>query len=162
MRISILAAIALVGVCAEQHTDKTARADEVVEQSPKSELTHPDADIASFMHAKLIHSQRVMHGVVMQDFVELERGAEALRATSLLSPGPHSADALDDEVYEHFRLEFLRLSTKLGEMARDENLEGAAFTYTSLTANCMSCHQYLREQTPAEVTRSDDDGERQQ
>jgi hypothetical protein len=112
------------------------------------------------MHAKVVQSQRVLHGLVTQDFAQIEEGAEGLRATSLLSPGPHSPDALDDELYEHFRLEFLRLSTKLGEMARDENLEGAAFTYNNLTANCMACHQFLKERARADVTQGDDETSR--
>lgn len=155
----VLAGVALWSVYAWQQRERSVHADEVV-QMPDAEIAHPDADIASFMHAKVLHSQRVLHGLVTQDFAQIERGAEALRASSLLSPGPHSADALDDELYEHFRLEFLRLSTKLGEMARDENLEGAAFTYNNLTANCMACHQFLKERTHAEVTQDTDETSR--
>lgn len=154
--ICVLGGAAICGLCAWQIGNFTARADEVVEASADDEVTQPDSDITSFMHAKMLHSQRVLHGLVTQDFEQIEQGAESLRATSLLSPGPHSHDALDSELYEHFRLEFLRLSTKLGEMARDRNLEGAAFTYNCLTANCMACHQYLKEQEPQAAQDFDD------
>lgn len=133
------------------------QADEIVEPSAETEATNPDADITSFMHDKLVYSQSVLHGLVIQDFTQVERGAERLRATSLVSPGPYSRDALDDELYEHFRLEFLRLSTDLGKMARDENLAGAAFTYNNLTANCMACHQYLQDRTAQRVTGLEQD-----
>lgn len=157
----VLVAAACCGLCAWRIGNFTARADEVVEASGDDEVTQSDSDITSFMHAKMLHSQRVLHGVITQDFEQIERGADGLRATSLLSPGPHSHDALDSELYEHFRLEFLRLSTKLGEMARDRNLEGAAFTYNCLTANCMACHQYLKEQDPQVTRRDDDDSAKQ-
>jgi len=157
---SVVAAVALCSFFTWQRHDSDAHADEIVQPMPDAEVARPDADIAAFMHAKMVHSQTVLHGLVTQDFAEVESGAEKLRASSLLSPGPHSTDALDDELYEHFRLEFLRLSTKLGEMARDENLEGAAFTYNNLTANCMACHQYLQDHATEEVTQGDVEVER--
>jgi hypothetical protein len=105
--------------------------------------------IKPYMHAKLVHAESVLQGLVLQDFDRIARGAEGLRTTSLSSPAPHSADKLNDEVYEHFRLEFLRLSTRLGEMADAKNLDGAAFSWNSLTANCMACHEYLRKESGA-------------
>jgi hypothetical protein len=34
-------------------------------------------------------------------------------------------------------------------MADAKNLDGAAFTWNSLTANCMACHEYLRKEAGA-------------
>ncbi len=130
-----------------------SRADETVDMGAGAEATLPEADVATAMHAKLEHSQTVLHGLVTQDFAMIAQGAADLRATSLTSQRVQFGDALDDEVYEHFRLEFLRLSTKLGEMARSENLEGSAHTYNLLTGNCMACHQYLQDKSPARLTR---------
>ena len=155
----VLGAVAVGGICLWLFAEGDVHADEVVQPMPEGDVAHPDADMASTMHSKLVHSQDVLQGLVTQDFEQLERGAENLRATSLMSPGLSHNDALDNELYEHFRLEFLRLSTKLGELARDENLEGAAFTYNNLTANCLACHQYLLEQTPPIVTQGTDQAE---
>lgn len=150
--IWLAGAAVLCGLCFRNFNPPPARADEAVQPMADPEVSTPTGDITASMHDKLVYSQSVLHGLVTQDFTQIERGSERLRATSLLSPGPYSRDALDDELYEHFRLEFLRLSTDLGQMARDENLAGAAFTYNNLTANCMACHQYLRGQTPPRVT----------
>ncbi|REJ72885.1 MAG: hypothetical protein DWQ34_20040 [Planctomycetota bacterium] len=128
------------------------QADDQVRPIPTEETQDAEQSIRPYMHAKLVHSQGVLHGLVLEDFSRIALAADSLRVTSRLSPEFVSDDVLDDEVYKHFQLEFLRLSTRLGELARDENLEGAAFTYNSLTANCMACHQYLREKDAAETT----------
>lgn len=102
-------------------------------------------ELRPYMHAKLYHTQQVMGGLVTHDFAEIRKGAGALKQTSLDAPQPKGNDKTDDELYEHFKLEFLRLTTQLGQMADDENLEGAAFVYQSLTANCMACHEFLSQ-----------------
>ncbi|MCA9081121.1 MAG: hypothetical protein KDA58_11225 [Planctomycetaceae bacterium] len=106
-------------------------------QPPASE------SIDDFMHQKLVHSQKVLQGLVTNDFAAIRKGAGALKQTSLDAPKPKGDDPLDLELYEHFKLEFLRLTTQLGEMADEQNIEGAAFVYQNLTANCMACHQFL-------------------
>lgn len=91
-----------------------------------------------YMQAKLVHTQAVVHGLVLNDLAEVARAADDLRATNQLSPDDAGADLLDDKVYRHFQLEFVRLSTRLGELARNENREGAALADSKLTANCMA------------------------
>lgn len=139
---SFATGVFLLGLLRPQHA---THADEQVRQIPTDATHISEESIRPYMHAKLVHSQGVLHGLVLRDFEQMRQAADGLRVTSQLSPEFVSDDVLDDEVYKHFQLEFLRLSTKLGEMARSENLEGAAFTYNNLTANCMACHQYLRE-----------------
>ncbi|MCA8990790.1 MAG: hypothetical protein KDA88_02370 [Planctomycetaceae bacterium] len=117
-----------------------------VKPIPIEEDEKPNPDLQTFMHAKLYHSQRVMKGLVTHDFEEIRKGAGALKQTSLDAPKPENGDKVDDELYNHFKLEFLRLTTRLGEMADEENIEGAAFVYQGLTANCMACHDYLHAQ----------------
>lgn len=108
-------------------------------EPPRTETIRP------YMHAKLYHSQMVLQGLVTKDYGSIEQGAEALRRTSLEAPWPDDDDSINRELYDHFKLEFLRLSTRLAEQARQENLDGAAFTYQNMTANCMACHHYLSE-----------------
>lgn len=145
------AGIVLFGVLRPQ---PSALADEQVRRIPTEASQVSEESIRPYMHAKLVHAQGVLHGLVLKDFSQMTVAADGLRVTSQLSPEFVSEDVLDDEVYKHFQLEFLRLSTKLGDMARDENLEGAAFTYNNLTANCMACHQYLREKDVLQTTES--------
>jgi len=101
-----------------------------------------------YMHAKLEHSQQVFAGLVTKDFKKIERGAEALMLTSLGTPKVKPDRKRNDEVFEHLKLEFLRLSGQLKQMASDKNLEGAAYVSEKLNATCIACHQYLRDELP--------------
>lgn len=101
-----------------------------------------------FMHAKLGHSQRVFEGLVTKDFEKIELGAEALMLTSLSTPRVEPDRKRNDEVFDHLKLEFVRLSGQLQQMAADKNLEGAAYVTEKLNATCIACHQYLRDELP--------------
>jgi hypothetical protein len=107
------------------------------------------------MHAKVVHAHRVFEGLVTADFQKIQKGAEALKLTSLSTPAVEPGESRDDEVYEHFKIEFLRLTSRLEEMAEDENLDGAAYVHDQLNATCIACHQYLRNQpqVPEKVSR---------
>jgi len=131
----------------------SGRADDEVRPIPAESDKAATPTIKPFMHAKLVHAESVFQGLVLGDFDRIARSAEGLRTSSLASPGLHSTDKLNDEVYEHFRLEFLRLSTRLKDAADAKNLDGAAFTYNSLTANCMACHEYLRKGSESGVVQ---------
>lgn len=105
-------------------------------------------DMQPYMHAKLRHAQLVFAGLVMKDFEKVELGAEALMLTSLSTPKLQPDRERNDEVFDHLKLEFIRLSGQLKQMAADENLEGAAFVSEKLNATCIACHQYLRDELP--------------
>lgn len=105
-------------------------------------------NIRPFMHAKLGHSQKVFEGLVTKDFDKIELGAEALMLTSLSTPKLEPDRKRNDEVFDHLKLEFVRLSGQLQQMARDKNLEGAAYVTEKLNATCIACHQYLRDELP--------------
>lgn len=95
------------------------------------------------MLAKTSHAQGILHGLVTRDFEEIQRAAAKLKQVSLDAPKDIEGDEVDNELYHHFRLEFLRIATQLEKMAEAKNVEGAAFAYQSLTANCLACHSYL-------------------
>lgn len=101
-----------------------------------------------YMHAKVGHSQRVFEGLVTKDFEKIALGAEALMLTSLSTPKLRPDRKRNDEVFDHLKLEFVRLSGQLQQMAADENLEGSAYVTEKLNATCIACHQYLRDELP--------------
>lgn len=101
-----------------------------------------------YMHAKVGHSQRVFEGLVTKDFEKIALGAEALMLTSLSTPKVRPDKKRNDEVYDHLKLEFVRLSGQLQQMAADKNLEGSAYVTEKLNATCIACHQYLRDELP--------------
>lgn len=99
------------------------------------------------MQAKLAHSQNILGGLVTQDFKAIEKAAAALSKISL-TPPPNlekAGDKSDEQVYEHFRMEFARLAGQLEGHARREELEATAYVQQNLTATCIACHDYIRD-----------------
>lgn len=104
-------------------------------------------DTVVLMQAKLVHSQKVLEGLVTQDFNAIEKAASALSRISL-SPPPNlekAGDKSDEQVYEHFRMEFARLAGQLEGHARRKELEATAYVQQNLTATCIACHDYIRD-----------------
>ena len=99
--------------------------------------------IRDSMHAKMQLMQKVLEGLVIRDYVQIRDAGASLKKVSLAAPAQVDGGPIDNELYDHFKLEFLRLATQLQGMGEKENLGGAAFVYQNLTANCMACHSYL-------------------
>ncbi|MCA9086063.1 MAG: hypothetical protein KDA81_18525 [Planctomycetaceae bacterium] len=99
------------------------------------------------MQAKLIHTEHVLEGLVTHDFAQIEKAAAALSQISL-SPPPDlstAGDKSEEQVYEHFRMEFARLAGQLERQARRQELEACAYLQQNLTATCIACHEYIRD-----------------
>ncbi len=102
-------------------------------------VTHDDK-LAGLMLAKLASSQRIVSGLVTDDFAEIRKGAEELnRICEATEWAAHS-----DQIYAHHRTELRRQSLKLVKMADEQNLDGAAFTYMHSLTTCISCHEHCR------------------
>ncbi|APZ94956.1 hypothetical protein [Fuerstiella marisgermanici] len=104
-------------------------------------------DTQIMMQAKLQHSQNILAGLVTQDFKSIEKAAAALSKISLTPPPDleKAGDKSDEQVYEHFRMEFARLAGQLERMARRKELEATAYVQQNLTATCIACHDYIRD-----------------
>lgn len=100
-----------------------------------------DEKLAALMLAKLASSQKIVSGLVSEDFAEIRRGAEELdRICAATEWKGHS-----DQIYAHHRTELKRQSQKLIKLADDRNLDGVAYTYMHSLTTCISCHQYCRD-----------------
>lgn len=102
--------------------------------------------VETLMEEKLDHAQEILSGLVTHDFDQIARSAEALKLISLSHPKGWEKKADDNEVYEHFRMEFMRQAARLEEEARNKHLAGAAYFQQSLTATCIACHDYIRDE----------------
>jgi hypothetical protein len=100
-----------------------------------------DENLPALMLAKLASTQKVVAGLVSEDFSEVRRGAEEMiRICDATDWAGHS-----DQIYAHHRTELKRQSQKLIKLADDRNLDGAAYTYMHSLTTCISCHQYCRD-----------------
>lgn len=113
----------------------------------QSESAVVDENTQSVMAAKLAHSQLILEGLVTQDFESVEKAAAALSEISL-DPAPEfskAGDKSDEQVYEHFRMEFARQVVQLQRHARRKELEATAYVQQNMTATCIACHDYIRD-----------------
>ncbi|MCA9057017.1 MAG: hypothetical protein KDA85_00900 [Planctomycetaceae bacterium] len=102
--------------------------------------------VEAIMLAKLNAAERVLEGLVTHDMDRVRSAAETMKLMSLDPPAGWEKDGNDDdEVYEHFRMEFMRQSARLEQMAADGNMAGAAYYQQNLTATCIACHDYIRD-----------------
>ncbi|MBI3463351.1 MAG: hypothetical protein HY000_09870 [Planctomycetes bacterium] len=108
------------------------------------------SNVAVVMRIKLDHSQKVLEGIAIEDFLLIEKNARQL---SLLS---QAADwqVLQTPDYLQHSLDFRRSADALASAARNKNLDGAALAYVQMTMNCVNCHKYARS---ARMVRYDTD-----
>ncbi len=97
-------------------------------------------DTQLFMRAKLASSQKLLEGLVTEDFGLIRRGAVQLKRISEASHWPTTVD----EVYQHYSVAFRKQCDKLSEQANREDLQAAHYTYLHMSTTCIDCHNYVR------------------
>jgi hypothetical protein len=111
-----------------------------------ADVTVQPDQVASFMRAKLAHSQDVLEGLAIEDFDLIDKGAQQL---SLVSEDA-GWQVLQTEDYARQSAEFRRSCDSLRRAAKAKNLDGAALAWMEVTMKCVQCHKYVRdERTPA-------------
>ena len=96
--------------------------------------------VGDFMRAKLLHSQKVLDGLVREDFDMIAKHAQEM---SLLSQAS-TWQVLQTPEYRERSTEFRRSVDALTEAAKKKNLDGAALAYVEVTMKCVTCHKYVR------------------
>ena len=102
-------------------------------------------NVKTYMKMKELGAHKILDGLIHRDFATIKREAAALKRISLDNPKTNSSGDVETRIYQHFRVDFRRLAGKLEVMADEQNLEGSAYVYQSLTATCISCHDHLRD-----------------
>lgn len=111
----------------------------VIGQEPKEE--EGTKDVKAFMRTKLVHSQRVLEGLTLEDFDAISRHAQQM---ALLSQDA-SWNVLETQEYYERSADFRRSVQELKSAAQKKNLDGAALAYMGVTLKCIECHRYLRQ-----------------
>lgn len=101
----------------------------------------PNGNEPALMRAKLASSQKVLEGLLTEDFELIRKGAEEMHKISEAAEWR----TVPDPVYDHYSAEFRRLAEKLIHLAEGKNIEGAAFSHMHLTTVCISCHEHVRD-----------------
>ena len=106
--------------------------------SGRTEQPNPTA---AFMRLKLAHAQKLLEGIVLEDFSLIEKNAQEM---SLLSEEERWQVFHTTEYLQHSQ-EFRRSAKAMMTAAREKNIDGAALAYMQITHNCVNCHKYVRD-----------------
>ena len=96
--------------------------------------------LARFMRQKLGASNRVLKGLVTDDFEEIEKGADALMKMSLAEEWRVS----NDPSYARFSLDYQNTVRKLKAKAKKGTIDGSALAWVDVTMSCIECHEWIR------------------
>ncbi|MBX3734069.1 MAG: hypothetical protein KF791_15950 [Verrucomicrobiae bacterium] len=100
-----------------------------------------DAATAAVMRSKLAAAQRILGGLAVADFPQVETNATTLVTLS----GQRGWAALQTPDYELFSTQFRLASESLVKAAKVRDVDAATLAYSDLTISCVACHKYLRQ-----------------
>jgi hypothetical protein len=97
-------------------------------------------DLKDFMRVKLRHSQKVMEGLVLEDYAEIAKNAQEMSLLSLAE----TWQVFETPEYVEYSRKFRNAADALSDAARDKNLERATLAFNQVTTKCVECHKYVR------------------
>jgi hypothetical protein len=103
--------------------------------------------VDGFMHTKLVHAQKVLEGLTLEDYEAIAKHGQEL---ALLSQAA-SWQVIQTAQYHQHSGEFRNAATSLVDAARKKDLDAAALAYVAMTLKCVNCHKYVRRIQTAHV-----------
>ncbi len=94
----------------------------------------------AFMRTKLAASQKVLEGLVVEDFDLITKGAGEM----VVVAGAAAFMVSDDPAYVEHADDFRRILNKLVVAAKEKRLDGATLAYVDMTMSCVECHKQVR------------------
>ncbi|MCS6852975.1 MAG: hypothetical protein NZ700_17595 [Gemmataceae bacterium] len=105
------------------------------------------------MKKKLLHAQKVLEGIALNDHETIARNAEELMRISQAVEWR----VLKSPQYEVHSNEFRRGLEGLTQAAKTKNVDAAALAYVDLTLTCVRCHKHVREVRQTRLERLERD-----
>lgn len=121
-------------------TDKQEDPPKKNAQDKKKQEEKQEPILAQFMRKKLGGSNKVLKGLMTDDFNQIEEGADALMKMSLAEEWRVSKDPS----YARFSLSYQDTVRKLKTKAKKGNIDGAALAWMDVTMSCIECHEWVR------------------
>lgn len=112
-----------------------------VAQAEEQSTDAPPEKVSKFMRAKLIHSQKILEALALEDFAQLAKHSQDLKLLSQES----NWNVLQTEQYVLHSQDFRRRADALTDAAKKKNLDGASLAFVELTLNCVQCHKHVRD-----------------
>jgi hypothetical protein len=101
----------------------------------------PPEKLSKFMRAKLVHSQKILEALALEDFAQLAKHSQDLKLLSQES----NWNVLQTEQYVLHSDDFRRRADALTDAAKKKNLDGASLAFVELALNCVQCHKHVRD-----------------
>lgn len=105
-----------------------------------------------FMRQKLAHSQKVMEGIVKQDYEAIAKHGNSMALLCL----DESWTVLQNPEFMERSNEFRRTIQTLTKAARKENLDGCALNYLRMASQCFDCHKAISPPPPKAKSQGKD------
>lgn len=99
------------------------------------------SNVQVLMRDKLTHMQKVLDGLVTDNFEKIAEEAETLRMIGRAA----SWQAIDTKEYRMHSKRYARLTSNLAKAANSDNRDAALLQYLQLNITCVDCHEYIRE-----------------
>ena len=109
-------------------------------KEPKRLPDENEETIEKFMRAKLVHSQKLLEALTVEDYDMMAKNAQAMSLLTLAE----SWQVLQTADYLHESTTFRRSADSLTAAAKKKNLDGAALAYVEMTMQCVRCHKMIR------------------
>jgi cytochrome c556 len=121
--------------------EKDAPAKEKPQADEKKEPVGPrKIALKNFMRKKLEASQKMLEGLVVEDFDLIRQGTKQAKGISAAAEFVVS----DDPLYTQHADEFRRICDRLEKAAKEKRIDGTALAYMDLTLSCIECHKFVR------------------
>ena len=96
-----------------------------------------------WMKKKLEYSERILEGLVQEDFELIAKNARAMNSLSQIE---HHARGRTAGYRTQLRI-FRFANEELIRQAEKERIDGAAVAYMQLTLSCVNCHKIVRDKS---------------
>lgn len=97
---------------------------------------------ARFMRQKLEYSQKLLEGLVLENYDLIIEAGRSLKRLS--EAAEWEVVMLPNTDYVRYSGEFQNLAQDLVKHAQNRNLDAATVASTQMTINCVNCHKYAR------------------
>ncbi len=114
--------------------------------SPGGRGDEPDA-LKDFMRVKLRHSQKVLEGLVLEDYETIVKNAQEMSLLSLAE----TWQVLQTPEYVDYSRKFRNAADALADAAKKKSLERSTLAFNQVTTKCVECHKYVRGVRMAEI-----------
>lgn len=120
----------------EKQTKDTQEKKKDAQEKPKK----PQPALTRFMRKKLDASNKVLEGLMTDDFDMIEKASDDLLKISMEERWRISADP----TYGRFSREFRSTIKKLKTKAKKDSIDGTALAWMDVSMSCIECHEWVR------------------